>query len=326
MLFFLRRKRIWKNSIWTLVAIVIGLFVAHVGAMMVFDAIWLTATTIVTVGYGDNYAKTVLGRCATMGLFFFGVFTFASLVSAISTKLYERNLKKINGKWNWNMENHIIFVSPCDGEFDGFVAKVVGELRNEGVKDHIVMVNKSTEANSAAVPSSFQKLDIALVRTHGDDEDAFKRAGLAKARLVVILTDCEDIAATINFVTLIKYLGTTADIVAETVNEHENRVLAAGADRVVRPLKFYPEQLAREILAPNSAAIIENLFSAFGPTLTSKPWDGNKAMATEWADYVRFSIVTDKGTPIAIQLKDGTIHINPKGEVEDVENVFVIQG
>lgn len=54
------------------------IFLAHVIAMMLledmaaFDAAWLTATTMVTVGYGDVYAKTAEGRVATMLLLYAG--------------------------------------------------------------------------------------------------------------------------------------------------------------------------------------------------------------------------------------------------------------
>ena len=80
MIFFLK-PRIWSKgirlrhlSIW-----VGAVIAAHVVAMValegmtIFEAIWLTATTIVTVGYGDLSAKTELGRVATMLLYGAGI-------------------------------------------------------------------------------------------------------------------------------------------------------------------------------------------------------------------------------------------------------------
>jgi len=71
--------------------LLIGLAVAglHVAAMISLEdlspreAVWLTMTTLVTVGYGDYAAKTPLGQTATVLLLYLaGVFLAAQAASA----------------------------------------------------------------------------------------------------------------------------------------------------------------------------------------------------------------------------------------------------
>lgn len=50
--------------------------------MSLLDAIWLTVITLATIGYGDIYARTELGRAFTILLVFSGLGTFAYAVQA----------------------------------------------------------------------------------------------------------------------------------------------------------------------------------------------------------------------------------------------------
>ena len=91
-----RRRHRWYSAqtsndrriqIFRLFAVLLGLVVANVSAMMFFeklsleDAIWLTMTTITTVGYGDMSATTTFGRLATILLMYLvGIFLLALFV------------------------------------------------------------------------------------------------------------------------------------------------------------------------------------------------------------------------------------------------------
>ena len=91
-----RRRHRWYSAqtsndrriqIIRLFLVLLGLVVANVSAMMFFeklsleDSIWLTMTTITTVGYGDMSATTASGRLATILLMYLvGIFLLAQIV------------------------------------------------------------------------------------------------------------------------------------------------------------------------------------------------------------------------------------------------------
>ena len=61
-----------RRKITQLFVVLASLVLAHIVAMMVFeglslwDAIWLTMTTMTTVGYGDISASSFFGRLSTI--------------------------------------------------------------------------------------------------------------------------------------------------------------------------------------------------------------------------------------------------------------------
>lgn len=107
-----------RNTLMTGILLLIGLLTAHIFAMMWFegmsfgDALWLTMTTVTTVGYGDLSAKTDFGRTATIVLIYLcAIWVMAQTVSNIFTYRAERRELQRIGQWRWNMEKHILVIN-----------------------------------------------------------------------------------------------------------------------------------------------------------------------------------------------------------------------
>lgn len=312
MIFFLK-PRIWSKgirlrhlSIW-----VGAVIAAHVVAMValegmtIFEAIWLTATTIVTVGYGDLSAKTELGRVATMLLYGAGIFTLAATINEIQEASAIRRDRKRSGQWKWKMKDHIVFVSPNTGQHEDFVADVVQELRATGNKQHVLLVSLGEKVG---LPTRFEALDIAIVRASKLDDRTMAAACLTSCHTTILLDD--DVPTTGSaFVvdTLSRLQGhSTCHFIVEAVGEDEGRIKRLGAERVVRPFRVYPELLAREIVAPGSAGVVQELFSATGTTLVRV--DMPKTIFERWDNSVLTMMRAHYGTPIAFYSeKDGIV-------------------
>lgn len=61
-------------------------------------ALYFTIITISTVGYGDIYPVTAVGRIFTMILILAGISTFLGAVTAISSDFMSKNVEKLSGK------------------------------------------------------------------------------------------------------------------------------------------------------------------------------------------------------------------------------------
>lgn len=77
-----RQIRIAIIIFLTLVPVSVIAFMA-IEKLSLLDSIWLTIITLATIGYGDVYAKTELGRIFTMGLIVVGLGAFAFAAQAI---------------------------------------------------------------------------------------------------------------------------------------------------------------------------------------------------------------------------------------------------
>ena len=62
-----------------------------------FDAIWWATTTITTVGYGDYYPVTMLGRVLGMVLQLCGALMFG-----VSIALFSISLNRVHDEHRWN--------------------------------------------------------------------------------------------------------------------------------------------------------------------------------------------------------------------------------
>jgi voltage-gated potassium channel len=79
-----------------------------------WEAFWLTIVTLSTVGYGDISAQTQMGQIVTMLLLIIpGVIVISAILSRVIEIQTIKVNRKIFGKWNWKMDNHIlIFNAP----------------------------------------------------------------------------------------------------------------------------------------------------------------------------------------------------------------------
>jgi len=80
----------------------------EVEGLRVDEAIWLTLTTVVTVGYGDFSAQTVPGRLATVILIYVGsIFVLFHVAADYFQYRSERKMAMLRGRWKWKMTSSI---------------------------------------------------------------------------------------------------------------------------------------------------------------------------------------------------------------------------
>ena len=77
-----------KRAVWRTASIMLGLITLHaclmvyLEGMTLWQGIWLTLTTLTTVGFGDVSPVTPLGQAATIGLMYFcGITLMTFLIS-----------------------------------------------------------------------------------------------------------------------------------------------------------------------------------------------------------------------------------------------------
>lgn len=314
----LLRRRIWgrRLDVRFLPFWLVAIFVAHVTAMIrlehlsLSDAIWVTATTITTVGYGDVSAHTDAGRLATILLLYVGgIFVLATAINASLEAQQQRLERKRRGEWRWKLKDHIVFMSPRTGLHEEFVEKVVRELREGGDHRHALLLSVGASDRTRAV---FEQLDIAVVRTDALNPVAITCADVAHASVVIALDDEGEPSSAfqIDAVSQARYVNEKAHVICEVAAEHADRARHLGATSVVRRTRGYPAMLAREILAPRSSSVIEELFSSHGATLVRI--DMPHTILGPWRRIMDRATEIYFGIPIAYEDTAGAIVSCPK--------------
>lgn len=330
-LFRLRRRR-WRHGrpdarralLWLLAMVAL-----HVLAMAVFEdmspgeALWLTAATLSTVGYGDLAAKTPEGRLATALLLMLGgVFVLAKLAGDWFEWLEEVRERKRRGTWRWGMEQHLVVAGTPEGDAARFHLGLVRELRRLAAwrEVPVLLLTRAYDLRPEGLPQALCDLGVVHVSGAATEPDSLRAADAAMARAVVVLADRTDDpvfdSVAMDVATRARDLaaarGTRPMLVVECVDDRNRpRLLAAGCDAAVRPLRAFPEMIARALAAPGAERLLEELFTAEGEELhrvaLPAPWRGR------WIDAAGRLLAEGLGTAIAYQQPDGRVVLNPPG-------------
>ncbi len=310
-----------------------GLCAAHTASMMgiegmsLSDSLWLTFTTATTVGYGDLSAKTDLGRLAT-GLFMYGggIAALAQMASLYFEHRQSKFQKLLDGKWRWNMDNHIVILNSPKHSPLRYFRNFVSELRkssSDEAQKPILIVSPNLESGICEELSNKQ---VAHVNYTPTEREARENSSLDQASTIIVLSpdehDSDSDGIVFDLVARAREINPSARIIAEAIDpENKSRLMKVGADHVIRPIRSYPEMLLRTITAPGAEEVIENLFDVDGEECVRYDVD----LRGEWGQIQANMIVGDIGTPLAYLSDDGKVVTNQRpGETVSLRAVFVV--
>jgi voltage-gated potassium channel len=325
----LRRPLLWLGAM-------VALFVAAMAAfegMAPDESLWLAVVTLTTVGYGDVTPKTVPGKAATVLLLLLGgVFVVAKVASDWFEWREEVRARKRGGSWRWGMEGHVLVIGTPGEDAVRFFLGLVRQLRGTpGYRDApVLLLTRAFPAREGGLPQPLCDADIVHVEGAPTDEDALRMADAPRAAAVIVLaegaSDPVSDAVSADVVARVAAMaeGARPVMVTECVDDrNRGRLLAAGAAAAVRPLRTYPEMLARALVAPGAERLLEDLFSSEGNELVRvnlpRAWRG------PWARIVGALTERGLGTAIAYRPPGGEARLNPAGPEEiEAEAVYVI--
>lgn len=305
----------------TALAWLLGLSGLHVLAMMLFesmspgDAIWLTTTTLLTVGYGDLSAATFWGRTATIVLLYVvGITLLAKLAGDYIDFRLQRRQHMIRGRWRWRMAGHVLIINSPDHNPEVYFRRLIRQLHATAEFAH-APVQLLTNDFPDGLPGGLRELG--MVHYHGEttDQDCLKAVTPHDARAILLLAKDEyhRVSDSVTVDVLLQLRDLPGDalppIVAEVVHEENRpRALAAGADTVLRPARSYPEMLVQSLIAPGSEQLLENLFTV------DEDYTRRFAVQVDnlrWSDAVCRIMQAGFGTLVAYAAENGQVVCHP---------------
>lgn len=321
-----RRYRLRRTGgLSRLIAWVLVIIAIHTTAMVVLegmsivDALWLTCTTIVTVGYGDLVPRTAEGRLATILLLYVGaIFVVAKAASDWFDARAEMLERKFNGTWEWKMQDHLLVIgNPCQGLPDSaadFFARLVRQMHTAEGWEEVPVQLLTVVFESSGLPAALRDTGTVWYAGRPANHRALSACSPHLARAVIVLADTEtdptSDAFTFDTIDRIRQAGFTKQLVAECVDDRNRiRLRSIGASTLVRPMRGYPEMLARSLIAPGSEEIIIDLFTNEGDECCRidlpAPWTG------DWTDLCLVIMRERIGTPIGYADDHDQVITNP---------------
>ena len=223
------------------------------GEVDLVDAIYYTTVTLSTTGYGD--IAPVSSGARLVNAFVITPLRIGFLVLLIGTTIevlanQGREMFRV-ARWRKHMDAHVVVI--------GYGTKgrsAVETLVNNGFnKESIVVVDPSSTALGDAHADG-----LAVVTGDATRREVLRRAGVARAKQVIITTDRDDstVLSTLN----VRQLNPDCYVVA-AVREQDNVPLVrqSGADSVVTSSDAVGRLLGLSTLSPTLGSVMEDLLT-----------------------------------------------------------------
>jgi voltage-gated potassium channel len=239
-----------------LAALFIGGVIAFgtVGYMIVeewsfFDSLYMTIITLTTVGYREVHELSHNGQIFTIVLLVGGVGTVFYALGIGAKIIIEGELQEIYGRKRLekklkNLREHYIVCGY------GRMGKIIArELKHKKLPFSII------EKNDVLLDSD-ERMEMLIIQGDATKDELLKKAGIERAKCLisVLPTDAE------NLYVVLSARGLNPDllIVARAGEEgSEQKLLRAGADRVVSPYHIGGLRIAHTVLKPAVVDFIE---------------------------------------------------------------------
>jgi voltage-gated potassium channel len=214
-----------------------------------FDALYMTVITLTTVGYAEVHPLSTAGRMFTMILLLVGVFSIFYAATEIVRGVVSGEVQQHMGRQRMEralsgLSGHIIVCGY--GRMGRYVCK---ELAAQGAE--FVVIDRSHE-----LLEGFDiKGGLAVVGDATSDA-TLKKAGVERARGLVTVTahDADNLYITMSA----RLLNAKLFIVARAEGEEaEDKLVRAGADRVVAPYALGGGRIAQALMRPTVLEFIE---------------------------------------------------------------------
>jgi voltage-gated potassium channel len=296
-----------KRALFSIVLVVSVLLTGTIGYSIIerwpfFDALYMTVITLATIGYQEVRPLSYMGRAFTIVLVFFGVGVVAYVINNGIKIILEGEIQKAFGRMRLekklrNMKNHFIV---CGYGRMGHI--ICRELKAHKVpcvvieKEHVVL-----DADE----------EIPFIFGDATKDELLKEAGIERARglISVLSTDAQNLYVVLSA----RELNPDLLIVARAGEEgSEQKLLRAGADRVVSPYHIGGLRIAHSVLKP---AVVD--FLEFATK------SGNIELQMEEIEVAEGSFLADKTIHeagigreygvivVAIKRKEGEMKFNP---------------
>ncbi|QWU18122.1 ion transporter [Paenibacillus sophorae] len=143
-----------------------------------FNSFYWVMTTMATVGYGDFFAKTAIGKIFTIFLYIFGIGLLSLVIGKVIDSIAEIGRQRRAGKLSFLGANHVILIN-----WSKKAQAAVGEILSYTPDGQIVIIDESAQHPLE------QMNQVHFISGDPSSDEILVKAGLPKARAAIIFGD-----------------------------------------------------------------------------------------------------------------------------------------
>ena len=236
----------WDKSLLLLLGLLFTVLIAGASGYMVLeegwsflDSLYMTVITLTTIGFGEVRELSPAGRAFTIVLIISGIGVVATIVSRVGQIIVESGLNNTYGRMrmqkrvNKLVDHYII----CGY---GRIGSSIAHKLYEGSIDFVVIESDPDLVEIA------QAKGFAVILGDSTNDATLLAAGIERAKGTLLCIN--DDSTNVNIALAVRELNPKQNIIARGSDPGvEYRLIRAGADKVVYPLRLGGEQIARLI-------------------------------------------------------------------------------
>lgn len=248
-----------KHFIFSIVLSILLMLAGTAGYMIIegwstLDALYMTITTLATVGYGEVHPLTTWGRLYSIVLIVLGVAFFLYVGGSVIQFMVEGRVRILLGRRRLDrklarLKNHYIL---CGCGRIGMV--ISNKLQRENFD--LVVIDKNPD-----LVDTFEAMKLPYICGDAGDESVLLKAGLhnAKALIAALATDTDNVF----LVLTARQLAPRLNIIARAGREAAKaKLAAAGANTVEAPYETGAATMAQRIIRPTVTNFLDLAFAA----------------------------------------------------------------
>ena len=293
--------------------------------LTLLDAIWWAMVTMTTVGYGDFYPQTAMGRflisypCMLLGIGIIGY-----LVGVVAENVVDRIAKKKRGLLQLKLKNHIII---CNFPHTEKILRLMDELqRSYAYRDRpFVLVTDAIQE----LPEELKKREVKFVQGDPVREDVLMRANVTECAGVFVLardpgnpnSDEKTFAIGTIIEMIERDVGRPIKVVVELVSKENLKMMQRSrVDGIVSADGIMDSLLVQEFLYPGVHDIVHQIitnavgsqFYIFDTKLQGKKFGDVQLAMLEHPIHLQLIGVSRDGQNILSPPKDLVIQENDR--------------
>jgi len=274
-----------------------------------FDALYMTVTTVTTVGFSEVHPLSTAGRAFTMVLVILGVGTLFYVLGNVARLLLEGELRGVLGQYRIEgkmrtLTNHYIVCG-----YGRMGKRICKELGAKPLP--FVVIEKNPEFIATLLREG-----VIAIEGDATQDEVLVQAGIERAKALVSVVGSD----TENLYIVLTARGLNKDlyIVARAGEEgSEQKLLRAGANRVSSPYLTGGMQVAQALIRPAVMDFLELATASEHLDLQMEEFTIEKGSRFDGRAVCDCGVDHDRGLiVIAVKRNSGHMEFNPGKEIQ----------